>query len=420
MYLDSLDSSLSLATTPWWDLYLPALCGERVRVAEALGTVEAARPGARDEAAAVGVRALLVLGRDADADALWRRLVGRSGREIDALATWMCEDGLAVALRRHATEPLAGLRADAACDAAALTLRAGDPDAARAHVRAALATCPGHGEALRWERLLSDPQDSVRAAALAAGRGVPDPCDPVAIDVLELIPRRRNGWIAEERLRRRVVHGTPVAAWSPEASGLGRLQHRGVVELLFAVEDEYDTLAADHPLVALECLADVVRGRVHTGRPSLQAARACLEDAEQIDDIARDDASNLLVALATQDPTLRGLGWALADRMVRQERRDAPWRAYRAWFGAQLGRPDATDDARQTLRDPAACSTTTWLAAAALEATCGRAALLEALDAYGGRADHLVVRAALARGPLRAPRCFVSPRLAPRGREAAS
>jgi hypothetical protein len=332
----------------------------------------------------------------------------------------MTPNGLSIALTRRDSEPMAGLRADAACDASALSLRDGRVDEARDHAATALALCPGHAEALRWERLLHDSRDAARAAALAAGAGVPDPSDPVAIDVLELVPRRRNGWVAEERLRRRVVHGVPPCAWAAEDSALGALQHRGVVELLFAVEDEYAALPAEHPLLALECRADSLRACVHTGRPALAAARACLEEAEQLDDIARDDAHHLIVTLATQDPALRRLGWALADRMVRRQRQDAPWRAYRAWFGSQVGRPEATEDALHALRDPGACTTTTWLASAALEATSGRQALLDALEAYGGRADHLVVRAALARGPLRAPRCFVSPRLAPRGAEAAA
>ncbi|HND29716.1 MAG TPA: hypothetical protein PLA94_06940, partial [Myxococcota bacterium] len=248
---------------PWWDLYLPATLGERdhVRVIiDSLGAVDS-------DLQAVAARALEVLGYTVEARRLAARAMRDRGDEALALATFLMPEGLQIAEARMQRLKLPGLQADAACDAAALELLRGQPDAALDRIDQAMTLCPDHRESARWSRFLTQEEavrvlrryrrDVERVARLSAGR-----------DVVELVPSRATGWGSAERLRRRLLHGLP--AHGARGSALRRLQQAGVMECWFALASQYGELSEGHGLVRLELLADELVVRVEEER--VQAA----------------------------------------------------------------------------------------------------------------------------------------------------
>jgi hypothetical protein len=410
-------SPTSRCADPWWDLYLPAACGDRKRVQRNLSAyLDDASDG---NAHAIAARALLTLGRNEAAEAAYEVARTRGGDEADALATWIAHDGDSFALRRVTTAPRAGQRADAACDVLCRKVLAGEVDDARALLSEAEALCPGHAEVARWRRVLADPCARTQVHAAGRGRAAIRADAAGAIDAFELVPRRQTGWVSEERLRRRVIAAPFGGSWADPTTALGQLQDRGLYDFLFAVESEYAELPAGHPLVTLETLADQVRARVHERRPAVMAARTLLAAARAVDEIAEEDAANLIVTLATLDETLIPLGWSVAHRELKRDEEGTLWRAYRAWFAAVMGRGEALADAQSVLAERWPSGVEAMLAVAALQVVGEPHQIEAALAPHHSRREFGPLRAAVARGALHAPRCFVSARLAARGLQTA-
>lgn len=304
---------------PWWDLYLPATLGERDRVRaiiDSLGAVEA-------DVLAVAARALEVLGYTVEARRLAARAMRDKGEEALALATFLMPEGLQIAEMRMRRLKSPGLQADAACDAAALELLRGQPDAALERIDQAMGLCPDHREAARWSRFLTREEaarllrryrrDVERVARLPGGR-----------DVVELVPVRATGWVSGERLRRRLLHGLPT--YGARESALRRLQQAGVVECLFALASQYAEMPEGHGLVALELLADELVARVEEERVIAALGEELLEEAAAVDAEAGEDALRLVLALCTRAPVLEEVGRAALRRRTRG------WEGWRCWL----------------------------------------------------------------------------------------
>ncbi len=304
---------------PWWDIYLPATLGERDRVRamiDSLGEVEA-------DVQAVAARALEVLGYTVEARRLAARAMRDRGEEALALATFLMPEGLQIAELRMQCLKSPGLQADAACDAAALELIRGQPEAALERIDQAMLLCPDHREAARWSRFLTREEaarllrryrrDVERVARLPGGR-----------DVVELVPTRATGWVSGERLRRRLLHGLPTHG--ARQSALRRLQQAGVVECWFALASQYAELPEGHGLVGLELLADELVARVEEERVQVDLGEELLMEAAAVDAEAADDALRLVLALCTRAPVLEGVGRAALRE------RGRGWEAWRCWL----------------------------------------------------------------------------------------
>ncbi|MDP2312575.1 MAG: hypothetical protein Q8P41_06685 [Pseudomonadota bacterium] len=335
----------TLPIDPWWDLYMPATFGEPAAVLDALEAAEAMTPlSARGDFYAVAARAFAVLGRSVEAERLAGQAFRIGGAEADALATFLCPDGIERATKRLQGGGRPGARADSGCDLAALLVQLGRVDAAGEAIDQALAVCPGHAEASRWRRFLgeADVMNQVRLARdpRRARRG------PAARDAVDLLPTRRTGWLSAERYHRRVLSNQPQAAWAPAGTGLGRLQDAGVSVCFFALDHEYARTAPDHPLVALELDADALRARVEEGRDARDGA-AALWAAVASDPEAQQDAAQLLVALATLDARLAAIGLEAALWLtLHQPDRGLLWEGYLAWLSHLAGLSSAVERAR--------------------------------------------------------------------------
>ncbi len=304
---------------PWWDLYLPATLGERDRVRmviDTLGPVDA-------ELQAVAARALEVLGYTVEARRLAVQSMRDGGDEALALATFLMPEGLQIAELRIQRLKLPGLQADAACDAAALELLRGQPEAALERVEQAMILCPDHREAARWCRFLTQEEavrvlrryrrDVERVARLPGGR-----------DVVELVPSRAKGWVSPERLRRRLLH--TLLPGGARGSALRRLQQAGVMECWFALPSQYGQMPEDHGLAGLELLADELVARVEEERVQGGLGSELLEEAAAVDGEAAEDALRLLLALCTRAPVLEEVGRAAVAG------RGAGWDPWRCWL----------------------------------------------------------------------------------------
>lgn len=408
----------------WWDVFLPALWGESELARMALETLAPENLSDVAERAAghaIAARALLVMRRPAEA---WRhaeRAFAVGGPESDALATFLVPEGAIHAARRMQSASRPGLRADAACDLAAVRLAQGDADAARDAIATARGLCARHAESARWERFLTSTPDPVSTVqSLAAARARRTLCrEPGALDAVELLPLARDGWVSAERLRRRVLLPPSTALRVRPRSALAALADAGICDTHFAMLEEYGALVPEHPLVDIEWHADQLRALVREGRPSVDAAHRLWEAGRALDVVAATDAAHLIVALGTHDPTLSPLAYGVATWALQVEpEEEALWRAYRAFHGAVAGRPDAAEDARAALADPG-CPATVWvLAVAALRALGDAASVAAATRAAGRRADLVQARvAARSRGAF-LPRMQVTPRLRPRAAEA--
>lgn len=331
---------------PWWDLYMPATFGEPSAVLDALEAAEASTPlHARGDFYAVASRAFAVLGRPVEAERLSEQAFRLGGVEADALATFLCPDGIERATKRLHGGGRPGLRADGGCDLAALLVQLGRVDAAIEAVDQALAVCPGHAEASRWRRFLGD-ADVMTQVRLARDprrtrRGT------TARDATELIPTRRTGWLSAERYHRRVLGSQPLSSWAPAGTALGRLQDAGISVCFFALDHEYARVPADHALVALELDADTLRACVEEGR-DVTGPAAALWEASGLDPEARQDAAQMLVALATLDARLAPVGLEAATWLaVHHPDRGLLWEGYLAWLSHVAGLPTAAVRARE-------------------------------------------------------------------------
>ncbi|MDP2308869.1 MAG: hypothetical protein Q8P18_22800 [Pseudomonadota bacterium] len=328
---------------PWWDLYMPATFGEPGAVLDALEAAEASTPaGGRGDFYAVAARAFAVLGRPVEAERLSEKAFRLGGAEADALATFLCPDGIERATRRLQGGGRPGVRADGGCDLAALLVQLGRVEAARAAVEQALTVCPGHAESARWRRFLAE------ADVMAQVRVARDPRRgrTIARNAMDLIPTRRTGWLSAERYHRRVLGSVPQADWSPAGTALGRLQDAGISVCFFALDHEYARIAPDHALVALELEADALRACVEEGR-DVAGAAAALWEASALDPEAQQDAAQLLVALATADARLAPLGLEAAGWLaLHHPDRGLLWEGYLAWLSHLAGLDTAVPRAR--------------------------------------------------------------------------
>jgi len=331
------------AVDPWWDLYMPAVFGDDDLVLDAFEAAEATTPlDERGDLYAIGARAFAVIGRGLESDRLAAQAFRFGGHEAEALATVLCPDGAARAERRMARAPRLGLRADAACDLAALRLEAGDVPGARAAIAEAARVCPGHAEAARWLRFFGDtplPLDAVRRSR--SSRRKQREAGGAVRDAADLLPVRRTGWLSAERYRRRVVGSPPLAAWAPAGTALGLLQDVGVGATFFALDMEYARLPAADPYVALELAADTLRACVDEGRDVVVPARALWTAACTFDDAARDDAAQLLAGLGTHDVrlvpvALEAVRWLAEHHPARA----TLWEGYRVVLLHLGGTPD--------------------------------------------------------------------------------
>jgi hypothetical protein len=396
-----LEGAFDARSQPWWDLYVPATCGDAPRVrATVSAVVREAAPQERGDAHAVAARAFLVLGdlRRAARHATAAQALG--GEEAAALATFLSDDGARWARVRQRVARGRGARADACCDAAALAWQRTDLPAAITAASRALAICPTHAEASRWARVLVD-----------AMRGQP----MSALDRLALLPLRENGFVCPERFRRRVLGGYGSLEEAPGDSGLRMLLDSGVSEHFFALPEEHALLPADHPLVGLEVRADRLRSLVAEGRDTGRDAVRLWEEALALDEVALEDAGAMLAALATCAPGLQGIAWRVADRAVRDGWSEPLlWLGYRARHGARLGH-DTSEDSRSVLAERGASVLAVQLALEALSRISGATVAQRAASAQRGRPDLARELAALDRGEVLPALALVTPRLLPRG-----
>lgn len=339
------------AFNPWFDLYFGAtFCADCFE--STLPRIDNLPHQERGDALAIAARGWMVLGRPADAMRCWERAHALGGPEVEALGLFVQSDGANRAELRAAGLPLPGLRADGWCDAAALHLVAGSLDAAVRAVGRALTACPDHGEALHWQRFLALPDAVAVAQRVDAGKPSRRGRGLAVQDALALLPTRHNGWVSEERLRRRAqMDGMPDG---PPGSALARFEHAGVREYFLAADTDWATVPASHPLARAELEIDLLRALVQENRPALTSARSVWDAALASGDSIRvDDVGQLLCALATQDIALVGVGREAADRLTEMTPGGhVLFRAYRALFAAMLAEPDAVKRAREVLSGP--------------------------------------------------------------------
>ncbi len=404
---------------PWFELYLAAnLCDccfdAAVRQIPGLPAKE------RGDAWAVATRAMLILGRPAEAERAWAKARAQGGPEVDALALWMEPAALQSAVHRATTTRSAGLTADAWCDVAALRmLTEAGRDAALA-IGQALAACPEHREAQRWARFLALP-DAPEAVARLVLKPSRRGSSLAVRDADGLFPRSDNGFVSPMRAQGRVWReALPI----PAGSALARFDQAGVTDSYLATPEDWARVPGNHPLVQAELALGQIVDLVDEGRDAAPLARAAWNaalasgDAERVDDVAQ-----LLCSLATRAPALAGLGARAADWLIETRgSRGRLFAAYRAWFAALLGEPDAAVRARTVLMDPCTDDLGWRLAVESLtrvgafsDADLAIAAAIKdprrrgAAHGLGGR-----------RQPTGAPQVALSPRLTPRDLNAAA
>jgi hypothetical protein len=353
-----------LAIDPWWDLFLPALYGERDSVEEALVRVQ------EDPAAlAVVVRTLALLGRGARAQQLWARVLGTPCDEVDSLAVLIGPDPDAALKRLLARCEDRGRVADAWCDRAARALVDGDLTTAGDAVATVVDGPVEHAEAARWARFFADCPDPIGVYRTAVS-GTLGGERPYERDGRALAVRASQGWVSAERLGRRIL-GAPHAAPRP-GTGLALLAAAGVSPGHFGLASEFARSPAADPRVELELLADLVWSLVEEGRDAVQMAAALYERAWVVGVEVGHDAARLLVSVASRDDRLLALGHGAATVLATDRVGDVHlWSAWQAALG-RLRAPDASVlRARQLARDPAV-SEEAWLVALDALRLCGQ------------------------------------------------
>lgn len=391
----------------WWDLYIPATCGDGARVRASVGRiVRTCAPVGRGDAHAVAARSFFVLGVDARARRHATAAVTLGGDEAASLATWLHGEPERWIRARAEEASTAGARADACCDGAYVAYREGRFREAVEWTARALAMCHGHGEAGRWARALVH---AARHGAL-----------PVA-DAVALSPTRGNGWVAPERFRRRVLSESATLGYAPADSGWGTLLDAGVVELHFALAEEHALLPSTHPLVELERRADRVRALVAEGRDPAREAERLWRESRALDEVAAEDAAHVIVACATFSDALVELGWQVSDWALREGWEGALlWRAYRSRHAAVGRRGGAAKEGRDLLIGGTADTLALRLALEAVAIEEGPREALVASARHAGSGVLARERAALMRGLVLPTLALVTPRLLPRGSAAST
>ncbi|MBM4367457.1 MAG: hypothetical protein FJ102_14690, partial [Deltaproteobacteria bacterium] len=314
--------------------------------------------------------------------------------------------------------PGPGTAADAWLDASALHLDEGRLEAARETVARALSTCPGHAEAEHYARLLAEPdameawQRHERARPARRSRK-----SLAARDVHSLRPSRRNGWVSEQRLRRRCYLVEDDMAVLP-GTGLDRLRQAGWYDYFVGTDSDFARLGPGHPLVHAELDLQRLLAQVDEGRSVLDAATRAWFEAQQSHDHERiNDTAQLVCGLATADDALVDLGIEAASWLLRRAPEHAAlWHAYLAWLGHLAGHPEACDHAHEVLRLPMTDTLSWRLAASTLVAEGRRAEAAPYLSRH--RDDpvhgHAARQLEQLKGELAPFRVHVSPRLLPR------
>ncbi len=349
-----------LAIDPWWDLYLPAIFGERASVDDALRHVP-------DDPAihAVAVRALMVLGRQPEALAMWRRVRDEPDVEVAALGVMIEPRPDAWIGRLEAVGARPGRVVDARCDRAARALVEGDFAAAQAAVRLAVEAPVDHAEAGHWARFLADVPDAVgRYRRGVSGRVA---ADDAPEDVQPLVVRAANGWVSIERMGRRLL-GAPVVP-PPPGSALAWLAEGGILVGNFAEPAALARAPSHDPRAELESLGDLVGAVSAEGRDATGLAECLHQRAWAVGSGPGRDATRLLVRIARRDARLRPLGLAAARSLAAAGGGDVlVWRAWVALLGVPTEPWAAVEAATAIAVDPAAPESAWSLALEALQA----------------------------------------------------
>jgi len=252
--------------------------------------------------------------------------------------------------RRRLDSPEPGEQADAACDLALHSLRADDLAGAWRWLERAHQACPEHCETARWRRMLEEAGPSAPLLLRVEG---PPPSARLLGDVWDLLPTPDRGWLAPERLLRRILAATdpgPDLVLAPADSALARLRQAGVTGRVFATEGDLAGLPAAHPLADLELRLDRVLSLEREERPLLAAAQGLWQQACALDAVACQDAAQALVTLGTRRPALGALALEAAGVLVEHAPREPLWRSYQATLAVQAGaRPPALQAADAAL-----------------------------------------------------------------------
>lgn len=349
-----------LPIDPWWNVFLPAMMGERVFVENAVERLLAEDPDG--DTLAVCARALYAGGDVYRAERLATESIRRGGVEAERLAVQFRVDGRERAPALAAGTTRRGVRAEVWCDVAGRALLEGDVIGAEHAIDAAADALADHAETQRWLRFLSETAEPDRCFA-AAGRTAPRGIEATAMrDSRALLAHRRNGFVSAERWQRR--H----AAEGFEAfrgSALDRLREAGVPRTRLFVERDLARCGASDPRAELEIRADQAVSLVDEGRPAFAVVRSLLADVRRFEPSVMDAAARCCAGLAARDPALvpdtldtlerllphdplRWTPWvALLGRTSRPER---SMRFARTLLGTPGTPPDAFLLAHDTLR----------------------------------------------------------------------
>lgn len=380
---------------PWRDLLQPALLRVATLVDERL-RVPDPDPEGQAVRQAVGARALLALDRTQEARQLLDLALATDVREAHAVEALVGSAPLASVVRLWRTGT-PGQRADGACDGVLASLRAGDPVQARSWVGRALAVCPDHAEAERWQAYLDGASEHAVAllwsvdhqpvsieSLLAEGRAT----DPLLGHLADLLPRPWDGLLSRERMLRRhrsLQRERPAAA----GTGLARLRECGRVGRWLDRDQAYASLGADDPAVLAELALDRARACVDQGRSAWAAAQACWRLTPALGLFQRSRLTQCLALLALRDPRLAGIADHATALALEELPRDPDVVAARAAALVVCDRPaEASPLARRALRVERGSSLGVVLAIEALRRTGADRAVRRALRQRAQHPDH--------------------------------
>ncbi len=288
-----------LPIDPWWNVFLPAMMGERMFVTHAVERILA--EGADGDTLAVCARALFVCGEVFRAERLASEAVRSGGVEADRLAVLYKVDGRRRAPALAAATSRKGLRAEIWCDVAGRALLEGDLAGADEAIVMAEAALSEHAETQRWRRFLGEAADPVACLQSAARTPPRTPEAAPMRDAYALLATRRNGFVSTERWQRRhVAEGFDTF----RGSALDRLREAGVPRARLFGERELATCPAADPRPDLEMLADQTVSLVGQGRPAQAATRALLAESRRFTPSVVQATARCCAGLAGRDPAL--------------------------------------------------------------------------------------------------------------------
>ncbi|MBM4393698.1 MAG: hypothetical protein FJ090_21440, partial [Deltaproteobacteria bacterium] len=291
----------------WLDIYWSALFSDADGCADtALTRLDEWLPrNRRGDGLAIAARAWTRLGHPAEALACFEEAQQLGGDEVEALACFVLAGGIERCARRAERATGTGTAADAWLDATALHLDQGRLGAARETAALALSTCPGHAEAEHYGRLLAEPGAMEAWQCHERSRPARRARKAVAArDVDSLRPCRRNGWVSEQRLRRRCYLIEDDTAVVP-GTGLDRLRQAGWYDYFVGTDGDFARLSPSHPLVPAEFDLQRLLAQVDEGRTVLDDATRAWFEAQQSHDRERiNDTAQLVCGLATADRAL--------------------------------------------------------------------------------------------------------------------